>query len=80
MHALEELRCAVAAFAFPPWEQFFTNLSRSCEGKGEQSRLAELAGLARGQLATWLRRSHMPTLQSILELCYVCNVTPLQIL
>ena len=56
------------------------NLSRSCEGRGEQSRLAELAGLARGQLATWLRRSHTPTLQSILEFCYVCNVTPLQIL
>jgi transcriptional regulator with XRE-family HTH domain len=66
--------------ALPPWEQFFTNLSMSCEGRGEQSRLAELAGLARGQLATWLRRSHTPTLQSLLEFCYVCNVTPLQIL
>jgi transcriptional regulator with XRE-family HTH domain len=64
----------------PPWEQFFTNLSMSCEGWGEQSRLAELVGLARGQLATWLRRSHTPTLQSLLEFCYVCNVTPLQVL
>jgi transcriptional regulator with XRE-family HTH domain len=62
------------------WEPFFTNISQSFEAKGEQSRLAELAGLARGQLATWLRRSHTPTLQSILEFCYVCNVTPLQIL
>src|SRR5712692_404404 len=66
--------------ALPPWEQFFMNLSMSCEGRGEQSRLAELAGSARGQLATWLRRSHTPTLQSILEFCYVCNVTPLQVL
>ncbi len=78
--ALEELRSAVVASALPPWELFFTNLSRSCEERGEQSRLAELAGLARGQLATWLRRSHTPTLGSILEFCYVCNVTPLQIL
>jgi len=79
MHALEGLRSAVASSDIPPWEQFFTNLSTSCEGRGEQSRLAELAGLARGQLATWLRRSHTPTLQSLLEFCYVCNVTPLQV-
>src|SRR5258708_16496246 len=66
--------------ALPPWEQFFTNLSRSCEARGEQSRLAELAGLARGQFARWLNRSLTPILESILEFCYVCNVTPLQIL
>ncbi len=80
IHALEELRSGRVSSALPPWEQFFTNLSKSCEERGEQSRLAELAGLARGQLATWLSRSHTPTLGSILEFCYVCNVTPRQIL
>ncbi len=78
--ALEELRSAMSASVLPPWEQFFANLSKSCEERGEQSRLAVLAGLAPGQLATWLRRSHTPTLQSILEFCYVCHVTPLQVL
>ncbi len=78
--ALEELRSALVSSALPPWEQFFTNLSRSCEARGEQSRLAELAGLARGQFARWLNRSLTPILESILEFCYVCNVTPLQIL
>jgi transcriptional regulator with XRE-family HTH domain len=80
IQVLEELHVAVVASGIPPWEHFFTNLSASCEARGEQSRLAELAGLARGQLATWLRRSHTPTLGSILELCYVCNATPLQVL
>jgi transcriptional regulator with XRE-family HTH domain len=80
IQALEKLRSAKMSCALPSWEQFFTNVSKSCEGQGEQSRLAELAGLARGQLAVWLRRSKTPTLQSILEFCYVCNVTPLQIL
>lgn len=80
IQVLEELHCAAASSGIPPWEHFFTNLSASCEARGEQSRLAELAGLARGQLATWLRRSHTPTLGSILELCYVCNVSPLQVL
>ncbi len=80
IQVLEELHVATASSCIPSWEHFFTNLSASCEARGEQSRLAELAGLARGQLATWLRRSHTPTLGSILELCYACNVTPLQIL
>jgi hypothetical protein len=67
MHALEELRDAVVSSGILPWELFFTNLSTSFEARGEQSRLAEMAGLARGQLAVWLRRSHTPTLESILE-------------
>ena len=80
IQVLEELHCALVSSGIPPWELFFTNLSTSCQERGEQSRLAELAGLARGQLATWLRRSHTPTLASILKFCYVCNVTPLQVL
>jgi DNA-binding phage protein len=80
LDALKELHSAVVSSGIPSWEQFFTNLSMSIEAKGEQSRLAEMAGLARGQFARWLRRSSTPTLQSILEFCYVCDVTPLQVL
>jgi len=80
IQVLEELHLAGISSGIPPWERFFTNLSTSGFARGEPSRLAELAGLARGQLATWLRRSHTPTLGSILEFCYVCNVTPLQVL
>jgi transcriptional regulator with XRE-family HTH domain len=80
LDALEELHSAVVSSGIPSWEQFFTNLSMSFEARGEQSRLAELAGLARGQFARWLRRSCTPSLQSILEFCYVCDVTPLQVL
>lgn len=80
IHALEELHSVAIASGLPSWEQFFTNLSASFESRGEQSRLAELTGLARGQLAAWLRRSHTPTLQSLLDFCYVCDVTPLQLM
>jgi transcriptional regulator with XRE-family HTH domain len=79
-HALEELHSAIVSSDMLSWERFFSNLAACFEAKGEQSRLAEIAGLARGQLAVWLRRSHTPTLASLLEFCYVCNVTPLQVL
>ncbi len=81
IHALEELRCAVVSSRLPPWEQFFTNLSMSCcEVKGGQSRLAKMVGVGREQLIGWLHRSQTPIPESILELCCVCNVTPLQVL
>src|SRR5260370_7477416 len=66
IHALEELRSAMVSSALPPWEQFFTNLSRSCEARGEQSRLAALAGLPHAQFPRCLNHSHPPTLQTIL--------------
>ena len=78
--ALEELRCAGTSSEAISWEPFFQQLRSGCATRGEQSRLADLAGLARGQLAVWLRRSHTPTFKSVLEFCYVCNVTPLQVL
>jgi transcriptional regulator with XRE-family HTH domain len=81
IHALEDLRCAAVSSRIPPWEQFFTNLSMSCcEVRGGQSRLAKMAGVGREQLIGWLHRSQTPIPESILELCYVCNVTPLQVL
>jgi len=53
----------------------------SCgEVKGGQSKLAKMAGVAREQLIGWLHRFQTPIPESILELCYVCNVTPLQVL
>jgi hypothetical protein len=78
--ALEELRCAGTPSELISWEPFFQQLRSGCATRGEQSRLADLAGLARGQLAVWLRRTHTPTFKSVLEFCYVCNMTPLQVL
>jgi DNA-binding phage protein len=78
--ALGELHSTTLSSGEHTFESFFEHLSASVKAFGEQSRLAEIAGLARGQFALWLRRSHTPTLQSVLEFCYTCNVTPLQVL
>jgi TniQ len=79
-HALEELRSAATAGMVPAWDQFFLQLRTSCAARGAQFQLARLAGLSSGQFGTWLRRSQSPTLRSILAFCYVCDVTPLQVL
>lgn len=78
--SLEELHNTSISSGMLSWGRFFSNLSACFEAKGEQSRLAEIVGLARGNFACWLNWSKTPTLESILEFCYVCNVTPLQVL
>ena len=78
IHALEELRCAAVASAFPPWEQFFTNLSRSCEGKAEQSRLARTgwAGTrATRHLVTPIPYAHPGKYPGVV-LCVQCDPSP----
>ena len=80
MRSLEELHATSMSSGKLSWEPFFPNLATSFDARGEQSRLAELAGMARGQFACWLNRSKTPSLENILEFCYVCNVTPLQVL
>jgi len=77
---LEELHNGSISSGVLSWEPFFGNLAACFETRGEQSRLAEITGLARGPFACWLNRSQTPTLQSILEFCYVCNVTPSQVM
>lgn len=80
MCSLEELHAMSMSSGKLSWESFFPNLATSFDARGEQSRLAELVGMARGQFACWLNRSKTPSLENILEFCYVCNVTPLQVL
>jgi AraC-like DNA-binding protein len=75
--ALEELRTAPTLFS---WDRFFAHIRAVCTMPGQQSRLAELAGVARGHFAHWLHRSCTPTFENILDFCYVCNVSPVQVL
>lgn len=85
VHALEEL-CVTSASSGPPqWEDFFASLATCLEEPGGYSRLARVAGISRTLFYCWSRddtKSYhcTPSLESILKLCYACNVTPLQIL
>ncbi len=91
MHALEELY--VASFSAEPlqWEQFFTGLATCLQEQGAYSRLGRLTGISRSLFYRWpgrpcaphsstLSHSYIPSLETILEFCYACDVTPLQIM
>ena len=82
VHALDELRLAVGTFS---WKQFFASLDRCMKNRGVCSRLAELTGFSRDLFYIWLGRkqtrySQTPSLETILEFCYACKVTPVQVI
>ena len=85
IHALEELHREYVNTGVLPWGQFFANLATCLEEWGNCSKLADLTGFSRDVFYLWVGRknrpySHNPTLETIFEFCYSCNVTPLQVL
>jgi TniQ len=82
VHALNELRLAAGTFS---WKHFFASLESCMKNRGVCSRLAELTGFSRDLFYIWLGRkqtrySQTPSLETILEFCYACNVTPFQVI
>ena len=82
VHALDELRLAAGTFS---WKQFFASLERCMKNRGVCSKLAELTGFSRDLFYIWLGRkqtrySQTPSLETILEFCYACNVTPFEVI
>src|SRR5436309_1275264 len=66
-------------------KHFFANLESCMKNRGVCSRLAELTGFSRDLFYIWLGRkqtrySQTPSLETILEFCYACNVTPFQVM
>jgi len=82
IHALDELRLAAGTFS---WKQFFESLEQSLKKRGTRTKLVEHTGFDRDLFSYWLGRKrghhvHTPSLETILEFCYACNVAPLQAL
>jgi hypothetical protein len=85
IHTLEELRLQWATTGVLSWEPFFANLARCMEKRGICSKLADLTGFSREVFYLWIGRKqrdfrHTPSLETLFEFCYACNITPLQVI
>jgi hypothetical protein len=85
IHSLEALRGEYVQTHALPWERFFANLAICLGEWGVCSKLADLTGFSRDVFYLWVGRrnrsySHHPSLETILEFCYACDVTPLQVM
>jgi hypothetical protein len=67
----------------PSWETFFTHLATgilSVVNPGSWKQVERLTGVKRHILTQWLKQASIPSLETILRLCYVCEATPLQVM
>lgn len=62
------------------WAAFFSHFALGMESKGAFSRLARLTAIKRGILYRWMNGSDQPSFENMLYLCYMCKVTPLEVM
>jgi len=76
---------------FPQWEIFFANLAACLKEQRGYAQFARLTGFGRTLLYRWpdgtgtprprtLSHPYIPSLETLLECCYACNITPLQVM
>jgi len=79
---LQELQATSSHSGMVPWESFFRHLATYLQEQKGHSRLAQATGIDRTVLSRWVdpADTYSPTLETILKFCYVCQVTPLQVM
>lgn len=79
---LEELLTASQAYGQLQWEPFFGHLATYLKEHQAYSKLARVTGITRQALHRWVNNDdpYAPTFQTLLKFCYVCKVTPLQVM
>lgn len=78
--AMEELRIA-STTGLLQWEMFFTHLARGMTYAAVTwEQIERFTGIKTHVLHSWLDLRKTPSLETILKLCYVCEVTPFQVM
>jgi DNA-binding phage protein len=79
---LEDLLTASQADSQVLWEPFFRHLANYLKENQAYSKLARVTGITRQALHRWVKSDdpYAPTFQTLLKFCYVCKVTPLQVM
>ncbi len=91
IHVLKEMHLASVSSHFPQWEIFFANLAACLKEQRGYAQFARLTGFGRTLLYRWpdgtgtprprtLSHPYIPSLETLLECCYACNITPLQVM
>jgi len=79
---LKELQATSLTSGMLTWEPFFRHLATYLKEQKGYSRLAQATGIDRTVLYRWVDPddAYNPTLETILKFCYVCQITPLQVM
>jgi DNA-binding phage protein len=77
---LEELHTLSLSSGVFRWEPFFASLAACLQERGAYTNVARMTGMRREVLYRWKEATYTPSLEAIFKLCYVFDVTPVQIM
>lgn len=83
LQALEELQTASMTNSLPPWEPFFTHLAKGFAPAIDLvgwEKIESFPGVKSAVFKQWFSLRQTASLETILKLCYVCEVTPFQVM
>lgn len=80
VRVIEELRLASTQTEIPSWENVRSGLDVCRKNIGRSKQLAMVVNVPEGSLSRWVTGKNMPSLESLLKLCYVLDISPLQLL
>jgi hypothetical protein len=80
INTIEELHIAGSYSRTLPWGNFRLGLSRCRQILGGTKQLVLLANVPEISLTRWITGTIFPSLESLLKLCYVLDLTPLQLM
>jgi len=80
MGMIEELRVASTFSGTLPWGNFRFGLSVCRQILGGNKHLVQMADVPKISLTRWITGRVMPSLESLLKLCYVLDLSPLQLM
>lgn len=80
MSAVEELYLASRAFGSLPWDQLSQGIAACVEAVGGRRALGRLMKASKMLFSSWLNGQRTPSFSYVLEVCYVLNLSPLQLM
>ena len=78
--AVEELSLASRAFGSLPWSELSRGMTACVEAVGGCRAFGRLMKASKMVASSWLNKQRTPSFSYVLEMCYVLNVSPLQLM
>jgi hypothetical protein len=80
VNAVEELSLASRAFGSLPWSELSRGMAACVESVGGGRAFGRLMKASKMVASSWLNKQRTPSFSYVLEMCYVLNVSPLQVM
>jgi hypothetical protein len=78
--AVEELFLASRAFGSLPWSELSKGMAACVEAVGGGRAFGRIMKMSKTVASSWVNKQRTPSFSYVLEMCYVLNVSPLQLM